>query len=320
MSEFCDFMQIVRTAMNWWDMLAVSVGFKSKVVVRYRNGFNLSYEKGQMWNHIRLATAIRSGINVQLMNNNRVRFSVGGVTFQKELDDQCLYFLYYAAKLFLGGAKFVDDTTVLLPNSVRFKFSNQDVSALCHIDETFLEEAYGLLAVYNKTVLDVGASIGDSAIYFALKGAKRVYAYEPNKETFSYLLENVKINSMEDKVVPLNIAIASKQGKVCLIPETSSGSSHVSNEEVECGYWVDAEPLPLNADILKMDCEGCEYDVLLNIEPGLMRFQEIMLEFHGDCRGLIRTLVRAGYATKIVKRFNPKLGLIHAKLKTSNLR
>jgi FkbM family methyltransferase len=314
MSKLHDFMLIIKSVRNWWDILAVRVGFKSKVVLRYRNGFRFSYEKGQMWNHVRLATAVHSGVDVQLMNNNYISFSVGGVTFQKALDDQGLYFLYFVTKLFLGGAKFVDDNTVLLPHGLRFKFSNQDPSTLSHIYEAFFEEAYRLLDVNNKTVLDVGASIGDTAIYFASKGALRVYAYEPNKEIFSYLLENVKINNMEDKVVPLNIAIASKQGKMCLLPETWSGRSHVSREKDEHGYWVDAELLPLNADILKMDCEGCEYDVLLNMSPGSMRFQEIMLEFHGDCRALIRTMLQEGYTTKIVKNYNSKLGLIHAKL------
>lgn len=45
--------------------------------------------------------------------------------------------------------------------------------------ETFLEQPYGILDVKGRDVVDVGAYIGDTALYFRLKGAKRIYAFEP---------------------------------------------------------------------------------------------------------------------------------------------
>ena len=47
------------------------------------------------------------------------------------------------------------------------------------INENFIKEQYKWLDVEGKNVVDVGANIGDTAIYFALKGAKHVYAFEP---------------------------------------------------------------------------------------------------------------------------------------------
>jgi len=44
------------------------------------------------------------------------------------------------------------------------------------IYEIFEEEDYKFLNVKDKKVLDMGAFVGDSAIYFILKGAKKVYA------------------------------------------------------------------------------------------------------------------------------------------------
>jgi len=38
---------------------------------------------------------------------------------------------------------------------------------------------YDWLDVKGKRVLDVGASIGDTAVYFALRGAREVVAFEP---------------------------------------------------------------------------------------------------------------------------------------------
>ena len=43
----------------------------------------------------------------------------------------------------------------------------------------FLYEEYQTLPVKDRIVIDIGGSIGDTAIYFALKGAKKVIALEP---------------------------------------------------------------------------------------------------------------------------------------------
>jgi len=45
--------------------------------------------------------------------------------------------------------------------------------------EVFDYGEYEPLSVEGRVVVDVGAFVGDSAIYFALKGARRVIAIEP---------------------------------------------------------------------------------------------------------------------------------------------
>jgi len=47
------------------------------------------------------------------------------------------------------------------------------------IAENLIYEQYKILGVSNKDVIDIGANIGDTAIYFAVKGARHVYAFEP---------------------------------------------------------------------------------------------------------------------------------------------
>ncbi|MDT7858468.1 MAG: hypothetical protein RQ930_00225 [Candidatus Aenigmarchaeota archaeon] len=48
----------------------------------------------------------------------------------------------------------------------------------------FVKQDYKILKVRGKEVVDIGAYTGDSSIYFALNGAKHVYAFEPYP--FSY--------------------------------------------------------------------------------------------------------------------------------------
>lgn len=50
---------------------------------------------------------------------------------------------------------------------------------ILELSETFYDECYGTFKVKDWTIVDIGAFIGDTAIYFANKGAKKVIAFEP---------------------------------------------------------------------------------------------------------------------------------------------
>jgi FkbM family methyltransferase len=308
------FLFIIKDVRNWWVFIGVHIGISDSAIFHYRNGLNIPYVKGRLYEHFKLVDLVKKGYAFQSLKKNKIAFSVGSIVFQKELDGEGLSFFEFSKRLSLKGARFLDQNTILLPNNSTFKFSGGDLSAPQHIYETFFDGEYELLQVDNKTVIDVGSSIGDTPIYFATKGAKMVHAYEPNKEVFPYLVDNIKLNNLENKVLPYNVAISSKESTVCLIAQKWSGRSHVSIEEVG-GYSVKALALPMNGDILKMDCEGCEFDALLNCNPNLLKFNEIMLEFHRDCKPLVRFLSQAGYTTRVVKNYDSYHGLLYAKLK-----
>jgi len=46
--------------------------------------------------------------------------------------------------------------------------------------------------VKNKSVVDIGAFVGDTAIYFAIKGAEKVIAIEPHPGAYEELAENIE--------------------------------------------------------------------------------------------------------------------------------
>lgn len=58
--------------------------------------------------------------------------------------------------------------------------------------------------VNGKTVIDIGANIGDSAIYFCLNNAERVIALEPFPFSYKYAAMNVTANKMNNKIEILN--------------------------------------------------------------------------------------------------------------------
>ncbi len=75
---------------------------------------------------------------------------------------------------------------------------------------------YELLDVSGKIVIDVGAFVGDSAIYFAFKGARKVYAIEPHTGAFAEMMVNIRLNNLDGVIVPINAGLASKPGRICI--------------------------------------------------------------------------------------------------------
>jgi FkbM family methyltransferase len=82
--------------------------------------------------------------------------------------------------------------------------------------EIFDHGEYKSLSVKDRVVVDVGAFVGDSPIYFALKGAKKVIAIEPCSGAYAEMLENVRLNNLENIIVPVNAYLVSEQGKAHL--------------------------------------------------------------------------------------------------------
>lgn len=64
----------------------------------------------------------------------------------------------------------------------------------------FIDKEYDFLPVKDRAVIDIGANIGDSCIYFILKGAKSVLAIEPNGNLYNFAKKNININGFSDKI------------------------------------------------------------------------------------------------------------------------
>jgi len=52
--------------------------------------------------------------------------------------------------------------------------------------------------------------------------------------------------------------------------------------------------------VLKMDCEGCEYEAVLNADPGdFAVFSQVIIEYHNGYREIKKHLEAAGFSTEI---------------------
>ena len=166
-------------------------------------------------------------------------------------------------------------------NNIKFKYAYGSIS------EIFDKEDYKFFNVQNKSVLDIGAFVGDSPIYFVLKGSKKVYAIEPHPDAYNEMLENIKLNNMEDKIIPINMGINYEKDYVVINTKDTTHTafsffnSNNNGIKISAGKLSDIiEKYNIDAQVLKMDCEGCEYDIILKDYDTIKEFDEIGFEYH----------------------------------------
>jgi FkbM family methyltransferase len=195
-----------------------------------------------------------------------------------------------------------------------------------HMRSTILEifdyGEYVLLDVKGKDIVDVGAFIGDSAIYFALRGARKVIAIEPHPGAFAEMLDNIKLNNMENVIIPINVGLASRPGKICIENVSIDDTSVTYHRPGDCSNTVPAITLSElisrfgidpNDAVLKMDCQGCEFDIILNDYKHVKLFRELIFEYYLDVVGTLNDLLKMlnkDYKCRITRSSNI-FGIIH---------
>lgn len=161
----------------------------------------------------------------------------------------------------------------------------------------FMAEDYKWLNVENEIVVDIGAQNGDSAIYFALNGAKKVIAIEPQPYSFDFAIRNVKENGLEKVIELLNAGYG--KDRVVSIDENYKGMDlRVSKEGKPLKlYTLEnlVQKFNLGTAVLKMDCEGCEYNMLNEKNSTLARFSQMKIEYHRGYKRLVGKLRDAGF-------------------------
>ena len=160
---------------------------------------------------------------------------------------------------------------VNLPNGFSLRLMDAQYSHV--LDEVFVERVYDFVDLESKIAIDVGASIGDTAIHFASQGAM-VFAFEPDNQRFKNAIYNIAKNDLQDKV-----KIYNKYVNSC-------------KEIAEiCSAYEDKEVF------LKLDCEGCERQILLDKLPS--NIEACAMEYHGPRNFLINSLNKQGFKSTV---------------------
>jgi len=202
-----------------------------------------------------------------------------------------------------------DDIVVILTKDL-FKIKLYNSVNNGDIIGVFLREEYGFLPVKGNAIIDIGANIGDSAIYFAIRGADKVIALEPYPKNCEIARKNIELNNLSDKII-LILAGCSSICRTITIDPKKERSVKSSLQESTNGIDVPLMTLEsildennINSALLKMDCEGCEYETILSSSADtLKKFSHIQIEYHYGYKNLKSKLESCGFKVSVT---NPK--------------
>jgi FkbM family methyltransferase len=170
------------------------------------------------------------------------------------------------------------------------------------------EETYKNLPLQNKIIIDIGACTGDTAIYFALQGAAKIIALEPFPKNYQMAIKNVDENNLNNKI-KMVLGGCGLCSKTIMVDPNYQSSMRSSLREFATGTNIPIftleqilEDHKIDDAILKMDCEGCEYETILNAaKDTLLKFSHIQIEYHNGYENLKKKLVDCGF--RVTKLF-----------------
>ncbi|MEK7126818.1 MAG: FkbM family methyltransferase [Patescibacteria group bacterium] len=173
-------------------------------------------------------------------------------------------------------------------------FSDADESVF---NEIFVEKEYKILDEFIKNakfpIFDIGAHKGMFSIYArCLNGLVPIFAFEPEEDNIRSLKENLRMNSIKGVVVK-GVAVAAGKGNRELFLSADSHNHSIVNRwtidgelkirNVECVSLDDVfEKYNLSrVSVVKMDCEGAEFEILWNLSSGTLNKVDVFyVEYH----------------------------------------
>lgn len=178
-------------------------------------------------------------------------------------------------------------------------------SFLSTYHDLFVDEHYGFLAGRpDPVIIDVGANIGLSVLYFKLLYPRaRITAFEADPHIFEFLRHNVCANGFTDVelidkaawVSNTTLTFQSEGGDGGFVG--ARGGREIQVPAIDFASYLAGRRI----DFLKMDIEGAESEVLPACAPHLAHVERVFVEYHSpaDQRQsldrIIAVLAQAGF-------------------------
>lgn len=208
------------------------------------------------------------------------------------------------------------------------------------VQELFADGVYSIhLNTPKMVTLDVGMNVGIASLYFAgLENVTKVYSYEPFPSTYERALTNFALNpSLKDKIIPHNAGVGGSDALLeipMIVGESavmSTSDFFIKQMETDGSQKIKVDITdikkiipqvqqqhPGEAILLKLDCEGAEYDIIdqLHKTGMLTGISVIVIEWHmKGYQSLNDTLVANNFCTTVFPRPNQVMqdtGMIYA--------
>jgi len=164
--------------------------------------------------------------------------------------------------------------------------------------ELYVDDEYDLAgfgaqsARHGPVAIDVGAHVGVFTVDLCERfpGA-RVFSYEPSPRAFAYLETNVEQNHLSDRVVTVDKAVSDHDGTLEFFADrASTGNTGFPGLRRSGSLRTSVPCLSFDSvisqaggriDLVKIDCEGGEFDIILGTSHSAWRcVSRLVVEHH----------------------------------------
>lgn len=147
-------------------------------------------------------------------------------------------------------------------------------------------------------VIDIGANVGIISIFLAKKYPfLKIYSYEPVKRNYENFIRNISLNNIPPETITIENKAVTKDERIISMEFNpyNTGGSHVydiiATQNNLTSIEVNVPSISLdnifnkykieNCKLLKIDCEGAEYEILYNTSTKNLRsIHHLRGEFH----------------------------------------
>lgn len=203
------------------------------------------------------------------------------------------------------------------------------------LKEVFIEKDYNLLSNESFVVFDIGMNIGISSLFFALqKNVTQIYSFEPVVTTYNQAKYNLELNpSYSNKIEAFNFGLggfsrtekvlynAQAKGNCGIRRDLSLVLDENNASEIEINIKNVSEILPdllakhpHQKKILKIDCEGAEYEILQKMSDAKLfdAVDVLLIEWHDKGATILEELLVAHNFNVISRHLTSITGMIYA--------
>lgn len=177
--------------------------------------------------------------------------------------------------------------------------------ATFHAEEPETREWIDTYVRPGQVLWDIGACVGLHSIYAGLDPLVKVVAFEPSAPNFAVLAEHIRLNGMEDRIIPVCAALSLEREIAALsiggVDPGSAGNALGVTQAVQarqlvpvftgddlCSLFPELRP-----DHVKLDVDSIEGAILRGLRQTLPSVRSVLVEVEGHNRDAAAEVIEA---------------------------
>jgi FkbM family methyltransferase len=177
-------------------------------------------------------------------------------------------------------------TEIIEKNGIKAKVRNGTSDSFV-VKECVNGEYRKLNISESDIIVDIGLNIGMFTCYALSKGANEVHSFEPDLDNFELAKFNVDLNGFSNRCFLYNHAVVGNQDifrDFFINVKKNKGAHSLIGKRGRDKITVTCANInkiieQVKPTILKLDCEGGEYEILKSIKS-FSKINQIIMEFH----------------------------------------